>query len=305
MSNSLNIVVLQNFEFVVKAVTVEIENGFIITNDKNVIGKKLSKFNNIEKIIGDMEYSFFFSGKPVVIKEINLKDANDPMLELKVFLYTLQSLFVSFWAYKDSCVDTEMGFLLTPTDVHSNMIKLGFINSDCKKNILKVDFKECNTIVREYYNNFDRNVKNQIGSPTILNKETSKLWRAIYHFGRARSSSTFELKISDYCSGFEALLSTSPNEIAHQLADLALLTESTIEKRIEIYRSIKKIYGVRSKVVHGSPIDDKELCDYCKLSDTIARTVFNKIHKDRELFELFDTNKPDRIDEYFLNLLFQ
>lgn len=51
---------------------------------------------------------------------------------------------------------------------------------------------------------------------------------------------------------FEALLSTGNNEISHQISERsAIILENAPEDRLRIYEAIKKLYDLRSKIVHG------------------------------------------------------
>jgi Apea-like HEPN len=51
----------------------------------------------------------------------------------------------------------------------------------------------------------------------------------------------------------EALCSTSTTEVAHRVAiTCAILTANTPEERRDIYRKAKRLYGLRSRIIHGS-----------------------------------------------------
>jgi len=57
-----------------------------------------------------------------------------------------------------------------------------------------------------------------------------------------------------FMASIEALLgSTKPQEIAHSLAlRTAILTQSETDKRLEAYHAFKRLYRLRSQLVHGS-----------------------------------------------------
>ena len=57
----------------------------------------------------------------------------------------------------------------------------------------------------------------------------------------------------------EAVLSTSRDEITHKIAErVALVLETDSRKRIEAYEKVKKLYGMRSKLVHGAAHQTKK-----------------------------------------------
>ena len=54
-------------------------------------------------------------------------------------------------------------------------------------------------------------------------------------------------------ASLEALLLTSSSEVTHTLAErAAVLVEKTVDERKTLYQLLKKLYGIRSKIVHGS-----------------------------------------------------
>ena len=76
------------------------------------------------------------------------------------------------------------------------------------------------------------------------------LGRFIVH--RARRAQDITGKIALYCSAFEAMFTTSMSEVSHQLAErVALMLADDIEKRMEVYQTMKEIYEIRSKMMHG------------------------------------------------------
>ncbi len=56
----------------------------------------------------------------------------------------------------------------------------------------------------------------------------------------------------------EAVLSTGSVEISHKVGErVAILLENDAEKRLETYKVVKRLYGIRSKLVHGAAIQTK------------------------------------------------
>ncbi|MGD0383399.1 MAG: hypothetical protein ABSA77_07765 [Thermoguttaceae bacterium] len=72
----------------------------------------------------------------------------------------------------------------------------------------------------------------------------------------------------------ESLLSTSQNEIAHTLAErAALLLGKDEQTRLEIYRQVKKLYGIRSKLTHGDIVPKKGIQNTESLYVTAKRAT--------------------------------
>lgn len=64
-------------------------------------------------------------------------------------------------------------------------------------------------------------------------------------------------KLVDACIGFEALLGDNQNELTHRLCQRTAYVLATGDVRrdpVEVYAQMKKIYGHRSKVVHGGAL---------------------------------------------------
>ena len=56
----------------------------------------------------------------------------------------------------------------------------------------------------------------------------------------------------------EAVLSTGSDKISHKVGErVAILLENDAEKRLETYKVVKRLYGIRSKLVHGAAIQTK------------------------------------------------
>ena len=59
-------------------------------------------------------------------------------------------------------------------------------------------------------------------------------------------------KVANYCTSFEALVSTSSAELAHQVSErVAILIGNDSNDSLEIYSNLKRAYTTRSKLVHG------------------------------------------------------
>ena len=123
------------------------------------------------------------------------------------------------------------------------------------------------------------------GRPTILGKGSLRYQRFEYFIAAARTTIDVAVKIAEYCSGLEALVSTSQHELSHQVSErVAAVLVSPGAKRIAIYKLVKKAYGFRSKTVHGAsfkPAEVDQLRDCAKDIDNICRAL-NKLYHDKD-----------------------
>lgn len=96
-------------------------------------------------------------------------------------------------------------------------------------------------------------------NPTILMSHTSRYQRFNYFIESARNSTDVALKIAEYCTALEALVSTSQQELSHQVSErVASILSGPGDQRISIFKLVKEGYGFRSKAVHGSYFKQKD-----------------------------------------------
>lgn len=118
---------------------------------------------------------------------------------------------------------------------------------------------------------------NGTGRPTVLGKGSLRYERFEYFIAAARATIDVAVKIAEYCSGLEALVSTSQQELSHQVSErVASVLAGPGNKRIAIYKIVKKAYGFRSKTVHGAsfkPAEVEQLRDCARDIDDICRAL--------------------------------
>lgn len=113
-------------------------------------------------------------------------------------------------------------------------------------------------------------------------------------------------KVANYCTSFEALVSTNSTELAHQVSErVAVLIGDDSSEALDIYRNLKKAYGTRSKLVHGDQLaaaKDQYLSEANNCDEylrRLLRVVLTKENVARALEE-----KQEKVNEFFLNRLF-
>lgn len=134
-----------------------------------------------------------------------------------------------------------------------------------------------------------------------------------------------ELSFVSFCMALEAIASTSNNEVTHILAErCALLAETSTEGRLRMYKEVKYLYGLRSKIVHGrsaprkGPITRETLAITAKHSFVpssavfgilaVAVAVINGVLGHADLLALLHVRRSEdeaseALNEYFQRLL--
>jgi hypothetical protein len=122
-------------------------------------------------------------------------------------------------------------------------------------------------------------LKNAVNS----NNELNNLQRAITFLSTARSTPHLPYKIALYMPILESLFSDIPDEVTQKVSErVAFYVGKDKAERIEIFKTVKSAYDVRSRFLHGQKLSsNKSKPDYLKpLSvrvDEIIRTVLTKI----------------------------
>lgn len=288
---------------------VKIDDFTFLTNNKKKVQKEIHP--NFRSIIGNMEYQGIFNSEALIYAKETIPKELTPEQFLVAKLYKAEKFHSALWMLKDSCVNNELGFLFYTSNgvpnVSSNFIAivnstaLGEIKSTTT--ITKTELKREGSFCK---NNI--NVGNVHSMPTTqLLKGNDRISRAYYLVQAARSQSDLAIKISNYCTAFESLFATSRSELTHKLSErVAYFLENDSSARIDIFKSMKKAYMVRSKTVHGDTLKEnfiEELKQISKTCDHLIRRVMVCVLKNEKIREVF-LGTPDQIDDLFLKLIF-
>lgn len=130
------------------------------------------------------------------------------------------------------------------------------------------------------------------------NKSITRVDRASYFVLFARSKEMISLKIFAYCSALECLFTSGNSEVNHKIAErVAVILGSSKEERQQLYNTIKKAYGIRSTVVHGSSFKNPNdyLVELSVQLDGILRRLLSNNHEflgiSEDKFEIYFTDK--------------
>lgn len=128
---------------------------------------------------------------------------------------------------------------------------------------------------------------------------SNRVERAWYFSIAARMSYNLPTKIINYCIALECLFTSSQSELSHKVSErVAILHPGKNNGKINAYMWVKKAYGVRSTIVHGSVLkgsnDDLKI-----LSTELDKILRYFLTNDFHVFSL----KDDEFEEYFLSKL--
>ncbi len=140
-------------------------------------------------------------------------------------------------------------------------------------------------------------------APTLLAKGSLRFQRFEYFVGIARASVDVAIKLAHYCSGLEALVSTSQQELSHQVSErVAAVLAPPGPERIAKFKLVKKAYGFRSKTVHGATFKASEvdqLRDCARDVDQVCRELQTIYFGGDPSFRAAVEGAADRTSDYF------
>ncbi len=156
---------------------------------------------------------------------------------------------------------------------------------------------------------------------------TDRLAMAIGFFWDSLCTPSTQQAFLGMTNALESLLSTQSMEITHILAErVAVLTEATQERRLGVYRQMKDLYKIRSKIAHGNAFPRKgrqtseSLIVSAKRSNvpissltqlyTISKKCIVSVLRDSVLRQIIQNKRGEEktsrdIDRYFAEALFR
>ena len=268
-----------------------------------------------------LEANAILDGKPLVYvdSEYHLEDKS-PESQLSLLSHHLgftQIFLCWMWLIKDNSINFDLGFLQYPfnnsrnsigTRVSSNGRTIWFTKSDGTLTDTTFNTDDLRAAIAFNRSYIDARPSEQAIdiNPIGPIRDDSRLARAFYFLQAARGAGYLPEKIAYYCTCFETLVSTSPTELAHQVAErVAILLANDTPEAATIYRNMKSAYDTRSKLVHGGYLS-KDQARYVTQSvncDMYLRRLFRLVQEDQELEHTL--RKPSiEVDQYFLERLF-
>jgi Apea-like HEPN len=287
---------------------VEVKDGLYITNNPSHTAAYLSTSNIVT--VGTLEARLLTSSTPVLYRFDNQSVPETAHVEVVNFLREVQAFLTATWLIEDNSANCELAFAFCQETqhTHSNSLALHNVLHNGTKRAMLVDRVQLQDICALHRSNFAGRRMQDAPLHTNFRRSTRRLSRAILFLQQARSADDLGQKIANYCSFFEATLSTSSAELSHQLSErVAFFLCDTAAERLATFKEIKKAYGVRSKIVHGDVLTQGAIDSLVKVSsvcDETARKLVRKIMSSENLTRLFDQSTSDALDLYMMDLIF-
>lgn len=273
----------------------------------------------LRRSIGDIEANAILSGNPFLytITDYPL-DNTSPESQLQILnsrLMIALQFFNLLWLIKDNAVDFGSGFLQYPYESNVQMARVSANSWSTRystaKGELKVtkfsktELQQAISMHRSLYG--PKTTTDVSGSLTPSTAGTiDRIARAFFFLQGARAFQDPAQKVANYCTCFEALLSTSRFELSHQVAErVAVLIGEDTSNSLEIYRNIKKAYNTRSILVHGDelkPLEEQYVSQALYCDDYLRRALI-AIFSNQEIADIIIRKSKQTIDEFFLKRL--
>jgi len=273
-----------------------------ITKDAGKIAELIAKFGDG---LGSVETSYLTRRASAVVYRSEVMELADS--DVDAFLaqtliddmLALKRLELGLWLVKDNASHFDRTWVAAPTNkgviVHGN--NWAARNSSASGDYEATSFSADELRSARTFKTSMPVYLSQAGPPTMLAKGSLRFQRFQYFIGAARGDVDVAMKIAQYCSGLEALVSTSQQELSHQVSErVAVVLRPPGAERVEMYQLIKQAYGYRSKAVHGAafkPADVKQLRDCSRRIDEVCRELFGLYFQENGQFR----TAVERVDE--------
>ncbi|MGO8100449.1 hypothetical protein AB9F46_08540 [Rhizobium leguminosarum] len=287
-------------------------DGYHITNDRRRIAELVHIFGDA---LGRVESGYLVNHASAVvfrISEIEV-DGHDiaSCLEDRVIvdMLSILRLGLGLWLVKDNAVHFDRAWLSADTQdglvVHNNYWASRLRTASGSFEPVQFSSLELRA-ARKFQPPLPTYI-GQSGSPTMLEQGSLRFQRFQYFLGAARESADVAMKIAQYCSGLEALVSTSQQELSHQVSErVASLLSSPGSERVRTFKLVKQAYGYRSKAVHGAsfkPSDIGQLRECSTKIDEIYRKLYGLYFAEDGRFRAAAEGTDEKINGFFIELL--
>ena len=291
---------------------IDILPGLRITNKKKIKEQILTEQNR--QMIGFIETHNILNSETILYYEYDddekIWEDTSHLEILEIILQWIDSLLKNSWLHKDNSIVSDTAFLIDSNSLsaQASSLKLEYKHTLATGGLDTVYYseKDLNQLIKihdqveTYLSN-----KDSLSIRFMLEKNFSRIGRALLFVKQGRESRNIAYKLSHYCSALETIFTTDNMEISHKLAERTAFFLSDKLPKSDVFSTIKKAYTVRSKLTHGASLDSKQinsLFDISNDTDSILRESFSKILNNKQLTDLFDSNNQ-KIDKYFLELI--
>ncbi|MGC4396066.1 hypothetical protein [Hydrogenophaga sp. T2] len=289
---------------------IAIKDGLFFTNNSEQLSAYICTAHLLSA--GSLEARLLTNNTPCLYRLEHGKHPDQIPIDTIDFLREVQAFLTATWLLRDNSANCELAFAFgmngQHTHSHSNSLALHYCHHSGKKFPLHISIDELHSICQNHKCSFQGIREAVRPQHTAHQAQLSRLDRGMLFLQQARSSDDLGQKISNYCSLFESILSTSAAELSHQLAErIAFFTEDAATERLHLFREIKRAYSIRSKIVHGDTLSTStinKLIDSASICDTTARRLIARIISTPHLERLLSSGKNAEIEDFALELLF-
>lgn len=136
----------------------------------------------------------------------------------------------------------------------------------------------------------------------IIKGKNERVLQAFHFWDSASCSGTFERKAVELFIALESLFTTRHEEVTFRLVSrMAWFYENKdSDKRMEVYKKIRKGYSIRSNIVHGKSFVEAKNLPAIQELHAFTREILLRIFTDKKILSIF--SKED-LDPYYNNLV--
>jgi len=279
-----------------------------ITTDRSRITEIITPYATS---LGGVEVSYLTNGgaKALIYRiayhEVDPERIVSELHELLIKdMLAISSLQLNLWLLKDNAADFDRGWICAEGIVNNNVWASRYSTSNGSFDIVSFNVQEFSLARKQIVQTPDRHIGSS-DTPTLLTTGRLRYSRFMYFIASARSTADVAMKVADYCSALEALVSTAQTELSHQVSErVAATLVSPGSERIALFKLVKEAYNFRSKAVHGTTFKPKEF-DRLRVCAVKIDEVCRRLH--HAYFDL-DTglamaveNSDEDATEFFVN----
>lgn len=274
----------------------------------------------MQAAIGGIETTWLRSGVVVAYGRFDLPDDTDLVQEMallrRIDVY-LTSVLFWLWVIRDSSARSELLFLRSSRgETHSNVsLAPGTTNCIGERNPVQFSKEEISRAADQW--DLDALIDEELDVPVgkeagVVAATDVKMTQAVYFIQAARATAGIGTKIANLCTALESLLSSDDEKegLSHKLAERVawlLAGEKSEADRISLYGEVKKMYGVRSSVVHGvrvKPSKAEQWESTARSADNIVRAVVRRLRSlpDEEARLFAEPCRPAEFNRWALSL---
>jgi|ERR1017187_1735403 hypothetical protein len=299
-----------------------LEAEFHLTNNPDTINGLLGSVNPEFLKLPSLKQVQEATGLHSLLYSSNLKpgsgtDTEKALCSTAVLYRTLCGIEHALWRIKDNCVSLWEMWALDSAGTMENWGPL-HLNTNCEGIWLGgTEFTEDELAAAigllngpmwrdEMFLGAARGFETIQGKSIVHREDTTRIQRCLNLLDHARTVGDIGLRVVMYVSCLETLFSTDTSELAHKLAErVAWFVGEDKTTRMEVFASMKRVYTVRSKVIHGDVPkkgEGEKLVIEAKSADNLLRKVINKIYGHPENASLFSSDRQT-FDDHFAQLV--